>query len=74
MSGITKIFIFSIFLNRRIYVTVTKSVYEKIAALSFIYVDESNILNVRLFNDDLHLLQTGKRLLANDFIYTVDIF
>lgn len=74
MSGITKIFIFSIFLNRRIYVTVTKSVYEKIAALSFIYVDKSNILNVRLFNDDLHLLQTGKRLLANDFIYTVDIF
>ena len=76
-SGIEKIFISTIALSRGISPATIESVNEKIPLYkrnSFIYADNTNILNSHLFSDGLHLIETGKCLLASNFINTVKSF
>ena len=41
---------------------------------SFIFVDNSNILHSNHFYDGLHLAESGKRILANNFIGRLNCF
>ena len=41
---------------------------------SFVFIDNNNIPTSSLFRDGLHLLETGNRILANNFIDKLNIF
>ena len=41
---------------------------------SFVFIDNNNIPSSSLFRDGLHLLEFGKRILANDFIDNLNNF
>ena len=38
----------------------------------YCYVSNDNITHANLFKDDLHLLDTGKQILADNFIFNVN--
>ena len=42
--------------------------------LEIIYIDNRNIREIHLFKDGLHLLDSGKRILANNFIFNLNNF
>ena len=67
-SGIQKIFISNVAFYRRISAATIKSFKKKIVVLrkenSLGCVDNTNILISALFNNGLHLLETGKCLLS----------
>ena len=39
-----------------------------------VFIDNGNISNMDLYQDGLHLLERGKRLLANNFIFALNNF
>ena len=41
---------------------------------NFIFVDNSNTLNVHLFDDGLHLVELGRCILANNLIDCINNF
>ena len=54
------------------YVTYFSSVNQRISNMcrdnSFVFIDNNNIPTSSLLRDSLHLLEVGKRILANNFI------
>jgi predicted O-methyltransferase YrrM len=40
----------------------------------FVFIDNSNISVTHLWNDGLHLLESGKALMANNFISHLNYF
>ena len=39
----------------------------------YCYANNDNTTRANLFKDDLHLLDTGKQILADDFVFNVNI-
>ena len=64
--------------NKRLPYTVIKKVNENIVDKwnknGIVFVDNGNISNMDLYQDGLHLLESGKCLLANNFIFLSNNF
>ena len=70
--GVKNILISGLFFTTRVALEVLEKVYEKLYAFcssyGLTYIDNRNIRGVRLCQDNLHLLQSGKKILFNNFI------
>ena len=68
--GVSKVFLSAIVRNERIPESLLEEVNEKISLMcknsNFIFVDNSNICNIHLFDDGLHLVESGSCILANN--------
>ena len=75
--GVSKVFVSAIARNKRIPKSLLEEVNEKISFTcknnNLIFVDNSNISNIHLFDDGLHLLESG-RFLANNVIGCINNF
>ena len=62
--GVSKVFVSAIVRNKRIPELLLEEVNEKISFMcknnNFIFVDNSNISNIHLFDDGLYLVESGK--------------
>ena len=62
--GVSKVFVSVIVRNKRIPESLLEEVNEKVSFMcennSFIFVDNSNISNIHLFDDGLHLVESGR--------------
>ena len=67
--GVSKVFVSKIVRNKRIPESLLEEVNEKISFMcknnSFIFVDNSNISNIHLFDDGLHLVVSYNFLLEH---------
>ena len=68
--GVSKVFVSAIVRNKRIPESLLEEVNEKISFVcknnNFIFLDNSNISNIHLFDDGLHLVESGRCILANN--------
>ena len=76
--SIENIFVSAVVRNKRIPESLLEEVNEKISFMcknnNFIFVDNSNISNIHLFDDDLHLVESGRCILANNVIDRINNF
>ena len=76
--GVSKVFVSAIVRNKRIPESLLEDVNEKISFMfknnNFIFVNNSNISNIRLFDDALHLVESGRCILENNAIGCTNIF
>ena len=76
--GVSKVFVSVIVGNKRIPESLLEEVNEKISFVcnknNFIFVDNSNISNIHLFDDGLHLVESGRCILANNVIDRINNF
>ena len=69
--GVSKVFESAIVQNKRIPESLLEEVNEKISFVcknSLIFVDNSNISNIHLFDDGHHLVESVRCILANNVI------
>ena len=75
---LAKVFVLGIVWNKRIPELPLEEVNEKISFMcknnNFIFVDNSNISSIHLFDDDLHLVESGRCILANNVIDQINNF
>ena len=76
--GVTRILISRIVVNNKLTSAYISSVNQRICNLcrenSFVFIDNNNIPTRSLFRDGLHLLEIGKRILANNLIGNLNNF
>ena len=76
--GVSKVFVSKIVRNKRIPESLLEEVNEKISFMcknnNFIFVDNSNISSIHLFDDGLHLVESGRCILANNVIDRINNF
>ena len=77
-AGVTRILISGIVVNKKLTSAYISSVNQRISNMcrdkSFVFIDNNNIPTSSLFRDGLHLLEMGKRILANNFIDNLNNF
>ena len=77
-AGVTRILISGIVVNKKLTSLYISSVNQRISNMcrdnAFVFIDNSNIPTSSLFRDGLHLLEIGKRVLANTFIDNLNSF
>ena len=71
-AGVKKVLISRVAVNNKLTSVYITSIKQRISNMcrdnSFVFIDNNNILTSSSFRDDLHLLEVGKRILANNFI------
>ena len=76
--GVSRAFVSTIVRNKRIPESLLEEVNEKISFMcknnSFIFVDNSNTSNIHLFDDGLHLVESGRCILENNVIDRINNF
>ena len=76
--GVSKVFVSAIVRNKRIPELLSEEVNEKISFIcknnNFIFVDNSNIFNIHIFDDSVHLAESGRCILANNVIDRINNF
>ena len=77
--GVSKVFVSAIVRNKMIPESLLEEVNKKIFFMckknnNFIFVDNSNISNIYLFDDGLHLVESGICILENNAIGCTNIF
>ena len=76
--GVKRVFLSGIVYTKRIAWQILNDVHDRLVSLckslEINYIDNRNIRETHLFKDGLHLLDTGKRLLANNFIFNLNNF
>ena len=76
--GVTNIFISGLVYTTRIDLHMLEEIHKKLVnlcpQLNLHYIDNTNIRSVHLFKDGLHLLGSGKSILANNFICSLNSF
>ena len=76
--GVMDLFVSGFAFNERLPYAVMKKVNEKIVDMckknGIVFIDNGNISNMDLYQDGLHLLERGKCLLANNFIFVLNNF
>ena len=74
--GIQKVLISGLLTTNRLAQDVIEEVNKLIKNMcnieGYCYVNNDNITRANLFKDDLHLLDTGKQILADNFVFTVN--
>ena len=72
------LFVSGVAFNKRLPCAIVKKVNEKILDMckknGIVFIDNGNISNMDLYQDGLHLLERGKCLLANNFIFVLNNF
>ena len=75
--GVKRVSFSGITYRKRIAWQILDDVHEQLVSLckglEIIYIDNTNIREIHLFKDGLHLLDSGKRILANNFIFNLNI-
>ena len=70
--GVSNVFVSAIVRNKRIPESLLEEVNEKMFFMcknnNFILVDNSNVSNIHLFDDGLHLAESGRYIIANNAI------
>ena len=78
LYGVCKIFISSICFNNRTNNEYRMAINNRISQLcrenNFKFINNNSITEKRLYRDDLHLLYSGKIILANNVINTINDF
>ena len=76
--GVKRVFFSGITYTKRIAWQILDDAHEQLVSLckrlEMIYIDNRNIREIHLFKDGLHLLDSGKRILANNFIFNLNNF
>ena len=76
--GVSKAFVSAIVRNKRIPESLLEEVNEKISFMcknnNCIFVDNSNISNIHLCDDGLHLVESGRCILANNVMDRINNF
>ena len=76
--GLSKVFVSAIVRIKRTPESVLEEVNKKIPFMcknnNFIFVDNSNISNIHLFDDGLHLVKSGRCILGNNVIARINNF
>ena len=76
--GVKRVFLSGIVYTKRIAWQILNDVHDRLVSLckslEINYIDNRNIRETHLFKDGLHLLDTGKRLLAHNFIFNLNNF
>ena len=74
--GVKRVFFSGITYTKRIAWQILDDAHEQLVGLckrlEIIYIDNRNIREIHLFKDGLHLLDSGKRILANNFIFNLN--
>ena len=77
-AGVTRVLISGIVVNKKLTRAYISSVNQWISNMcrdnSFVFIDNNNIPTSSLFRDGLHLVEIGKRVLANNFIDNLNNF
>ena len=77
-AGVKRVLVSGIVVNNKLTSAYISSVNQRISNMcrdnSFVFIDNNNILTSSLFRDGLHLLEVGKRILANNFIDNLNNF
>ena len=77
-AGVKRVLISGIVVNNKLTSAYISSVNQRISNMcrdnSFVFIDNNNIPTPSLFRDGLHLLEVGKRILANNFIDNLNRF
>ena len=77
-AGVTRILISGIVVNKKLTSAYISSLNQRISNMcrdnSFVFIDNDNIPTSSLFRDGLHLLEIGKRVLANNFLDNLNNF
>ena len=78
LFGVMDLFVSGIAFNKRLPYTVIKKVNEKIVDMcrknGIVFIDNGNISNMDLYQNDVHLLERDKYLLAKNFIFVLNNF
>ena len=76
--NVKNVFISGIVCTERVNVKTLENIHDKIASLcselNLRYIDNRNINANHLFKDRLHLMESGKTILANNFISNLNNF
>ena len=76
--GVTRVLLSGIVYTKRIAWQILNDVHDRLVSLckrlEINYIDNRNIRETHLFQNGLHLLDTGKRILANNFIFNLNNF
>ena len=76
--GVKRVFLSGIIYTKRIPWQILNDVHDRLVSLferlEINYIDNRNIWETHLFKDGLHLLDTGKRILADNFIFNLNNF
>ena len=76
--GVKNIFVSGLVYTRRINVDILNDIQKKLVdvcrELNVYYIDNTNIKGISLFKDGLHLLDSGKKVLANNFVNSINNF
>ena len=63
---------------KRIALQILNDIHDRLISLckrlEINYIDNRNIRETHLFKDGLHLLETGKQILANNFVFNLNNF
>ena len=70
--GVKNILISGLVFTTRVSLEMLQEIHEKLhtfcSSYGLIYIDNRNIRGVHLCQDNLHLLQSGKKILFNNFV------
>ena len=76
--GVKRIFLSGITITTRISCQQLEEIHEQLVSLcekiNIIYIDNKNIFGIHIFKDGLHLLESGKQILAKNFIFNLNNF
>ena len=71
--GVKKIFISSVVFSTKVSLSMLNQIHKKLVEMSgfldFEYLDNRNIRGFCLYKECLHLLEEGKKFLANNFLF-----
>ena len=77
-AGVKRVLVSEIVVNNKLTNAYISSVNQRISNMcrdsSFVFIDNNNIPTSSLFHDGLHVLEVGKRILANNFIANLSNF
>ena len=63
---------------KRIALQILNDIHDRLISLckrlEINYIDNRNIRETHLFKDGLHLIDTGKQILANNFVFNLNNF
>ena len=76
LFGVKNMFVSGLVYTRRIRVNILNDLRKKLVdicrEMNEYYIDNTNIKGVSLFKDGLHLLDSGKKILAKNFVNSID--
>lgn len=78
LFGVKNMFVSGLVYTRRIRVNILNDLQKKLVdicrEMNVYYIDNTNIKGVSLFKDGLHLLDSGKKILAKNFVNSINNF